>query len=96
MIHSRQTVRGREQVFICDACNREIEDRTEVRLLRNMYFLPEDPTVYYVHRRCAQNFVAEQGGGSWKRYRLTTREASWFLPLMSASSGIRDRFRRGG
>ena len=95
MIHSKRTARGRERVFICDACDAEIDDWKEVRLLRDMYLLPEDPTVYYVHRRCARNFAAKQGRGSWKRYRLTTPEASWFLPLMSASSGRRGRFRKG-
>ena len=95
MIQSRRTVRGEEQVFICDACDTEIEDWEEVRLLRDVYLLPEDPTVYYVHRRCARDFVAEHTRGSWKRYRLAAVEASWFLPLMNVPSGSRGRFRKG-
>ena len=64
---------------VCAVCGSTIDDRRQVRLLRDADASPEDPSVFHVHDRCVSKFVARQHG-HWAVHRVPSLAASWLLP----------------
>lgn len=70
----------RRPVFVCDACSEGIRDKRYLRLVRSKDTLPEDSTVFKVHKACVSELTAENPEG-WDEYALDSAEAKWLLPL---------------
>ena len=66
-----------QRIIICDACGRNIADPAEVRLLREMGALPEEPPCH-VHAHCVEPFLAHQRG-RWEPFLLSSSTAAWFI-----------------
>ena len=66
-----------QRVFVCDACGREIDDLADVRLLREVGALPEEPSCY-VHADCAKPFIAKRRG-RWEPFLLSSSTAAWCI-----------------
>lgn len=64
-------------VFTCDVCKREIQDDEQVRLLRAMAALPEEPT-YAAHARCLERFQ-EESEDQWEVFELSDPLAAWAI-----------------
>lgn len=64
----------------CAACGHPLGDRESACLLRDVTRLPEDTTVYLMHRFCASRFTASNDG-DWMLFSLRSHEAAWFIPM---------------
>lgn len=73
-----KSAQKQQHVFICDVCGKEITDRSEVRIIRDSYALPEEPTVFHVHKCCVEQFNASHVG-RWVPMALVSPESSMFL-----------------
>lgn len=91
MIHEMegQVAIARKQVFLCDGCGNEIKEWSRLCMMRHADTIPEDMTVYYVHRTCAIRFM-ERHGGRWEQYSTASPEASWFLPILGQRRSSED------
>ena len=81
----------------CRHCREPIAAQGETVLLRRTDWIPENPSVVVVHRRCADAF-ANSHEGSWDRFERASSAGLWLLPLTSGrrSPRIPDRPRRVG
>ena len=82
---------------MCRHCREPISDRADTVLLRRTDWIPENPSVVVVHRRCADDF-ADSHEGSWKRFERASSAGLWLLPMISGRRPPRmpDRPRRVG
>ena len=65
------------RTFTCDACGRAIADVADVRLLREVDALPEEPS-RYVHADCLRPF-AQARPGRWQPFLLSSSTAAWCI-----------------
>lgn len=70
----------RRAVFVCDACKKDITNKSYLRLVRSRHTLPEDSTVFKVHKTCVSGLTSSNPE-DWDEYSLDSAEAKWLLPV---------------
>ena len=77
MARLRKDRPGIKRVLTCACCGQEIRDALHVKILRDAYALPEEPTIY-LHPECADRF-AQSHTGHWHAIPLSSNDAAWCL-----------------
>lgn len=73
-----------QHCYVCDHCREQVAPEDELVLMREYCALPEDTTLYHLHRACVDHFLAAEADRRWEEIGPVSVDAVWLIPVVTS------------